>query len=65
MKITEKLTFQEYWEDERFAYKKPVLNGSLKQIHGDNIYHLEDNIWLQSDSHHSGYDGILNDKNRK
>lgn len=57
MKITEKLTFEEYWKDPRFQNKKPVLNGSLKQIHGDNIYNNENNVWIQLDSHHSDYDG--------
>lgn len=65
MKVTERLTFQEYWEDERFSYKKPVLNGSLKQIHGDNIYHNENNEWQQSNSHHSLYDGNINERNLK
>lgn len=63
MKVTEKITFQEYWEDERFNYKKPILNGSLKQIHGDNIYYNNDNIWYQIDSHHSFHEGELNTKN--
>ncbi|QNR85879.1 hypothetical protein H9N25_05365 [Pedobacter riviphilus] len=65
MKVTDKLTFQEYWLDERFNYKKPVLNGSLKQIHGDNIYSNKDGVWIQSDSHHSLHDGLLNEKNLK
>ena len=65
MKVTEKLTFQEYWEDQRFSYKKPVLNGSLKQIHGDNIYHNENGEWIQLDSHHSLYDGQINEGNLK
>ena len=38
MRVSEKLTFAQYWEDERFANKKPVMNGSLKQKYGDNIY---------------------------
>lgn len=65
MKVTEKLTFQEYWDDKRFNYKKPILNGSLKQIHGDNIYYNQDKIWYQLDSHHSFYEGELNEKNLK
>lgn len=63
MKVSEKITFQEYWEDARFSYKKPILNGSLKQIHGDNIYYNTDNEWFQLDSHHSLHDGNLNNKN--
>lgn len=66
MKVTEKITFQEYWEDPRFNNKKPVINGSLKQLHGDNIYSKDkNNDWHQLDSHHSDYEGKLNEKNKK
>jgi len=65
MKITEKFTFEEYWNDARFQRKKPVLNGSLKQIHGDNIYYKEEDIWHQMDSHHSYYGGMVNENNLK
>ncbi len=54
MKVEGKLTFQEYWEDERFQYKKPVINGSLVQIYGDNFYHLDkEGNWIQEYSAHS------------
>ncbi len=60
MKVDEWLTFQEYWKDERFQYKKPRANGSLVQIYGDNIYHHAEEIedptiedWIQEDSAHS------------
>lgn len=65
MKVTEKISFQKYWEDERFNYKKPILNGSLKQIHGDNIYYNENDNWIQIDSHHSLYNGQINEGNLK
>jgi len=65
MRITEKISFEEYWYDERFKRKKPVLNGSLKQMHGDNIYYKENESWCQMDSHHSFFDGKLNEANRK
>lgn len=65
MRVTEKMTFEEYWSDERFKRKKPVLNGSLKQIHGDNIYYKENGIWCQMNSHHSFYDGVVNEANLK
>lgn len=65
MKVTEKITFQNYWEDQKFSYKKPVLNGSLKQLHGDNIYYNENNEWYQIDSHHSLHDGQINIGNLK
>ena len=65
MKVTEKLSFEEYWNDKRFSKKKPVLNGSLIQLHGDNIYYKESNSWRQVDSHHSLPDGKLNAENLK
>lgn len=62
MKVQEKITFQEYWEGNRFQYKIPVPNGSLKQRYGDNIYWFdhESNEWKQEDSHHSNEDGSMN-----
>ena len=65
MKVTEKLTFNEYWNDKRFSPKKPVINGSLKQIHGDNIYYNDAGKWEQSDSHHSFPNGNYNEANLK
>lgn len=66
MKVTEVLTFQEYWEDERFICKKPVMNGSLVQMYGDNIYWKDkDDEWHQENSHHSLEDGRLNERNLK
>lgn len=54
MKVEGKLTFQEYWDDERFQYKKPILNGSLVQLFGDNFYHLDkEENWIQESSAHS------------
>jgi hypothetical protein len=65
MKVEEKLTYNEYWEDKRFQYKKPIFNGSLKQCYGDNIYYLdpESKVWHQQDSHHSLEDGSINERN--
>jgi len=55
MKVEEKIDFNQYWIDSRFQYKKPVINGSLVQIYGDNIYHQDDDskIWIQEESAHS------------
>ena len=55
MKLEEKLTFEKYWEDPSFQNKKPVLNGSLVQMYGDNIYHkdLKTGEWIQENSAHS------------
>lgn len=65
MKVTEILTFDTYWTDVRFQIKKPVRNGSLVMMVGDNIYHQDagsDN-WIQEDSHHSNPDGSPNISN--
>lgn len=57
MRVTETMTFNEYWEGERFGRKKPNLRGSKKQAFGDNIYFKDDaGSWIQQDSHHS-YEG--------
>lgn len=61
MKVTEKIGFQEYWEDARFSLKKPCRNGSQVKLLGDNIYHRNENgNWVQEDSHHSNQDGSPN-----
>jgi len=65
MRIDEKLTFDDYWNDLRFRYKKPIFNGSLKQTYGDNIYHSDNAIWIQENSHHSLPDGSENLKNKE
>lgn len=63
MKVTEKIHYEDYWSDERFKRKKPDMDGSIKNRMGDNIYEyigkdeLDNNSWLQHDSHHSLQDG--------
>lgn len=65
MKVSETLTYDEYWRDPRFRQKRPNLNGSLKQAFGDNIYHrnLNTGKWIQENSHHSLADGRPNRAN--
>jgi len=67
MKVDEKISFNEYWKDERFQFKKPIFNGSLKQCYGDNIYYFDENSnkWHQQDSHHSLENGEINPRNLK
>lgn len=61
MKVTEKLTFEEYWNDPRFQFKKPIANGSLTKIHGDNVYSKDSSgIWIQHPCQHSFEDGSPN-----
>ena len=63
MKVSETMTFDEYWDDPRFECKKPNLSGSRKQAFGDNVYHREAGRWLQADSHHSCPGGRPNPNN--
>lgn len=65
MCVNEVMTFNDYWNDERFQCKKPYLDSSLKYAFGDNIYHRDDNSnrWIQSNSHHSHRDGSPNSDN--
>jgi len=67
MQVNEKLSYNRYWNDRRFQYKKPILNGSTTQIHGDNIYYFnpDTHLWYQADSHHSLEGGLENEGNRK
>lgn len=67
MQVEERVTFQDYWDDSRFEYKKPVLNGSLVQIYGDNIYHQnpETKRWIQENSAHSLDRGRVNREHLK
>jgi Nucleotide modification associated domain 2 len=65
MAVSEVLDFDAYWADRRFRSKRPVLNGSLKLVYGDNIYHREEKRWVQANSHHSRPDGRTNAANLK
>lgn len=62
MKVTKKITFNEYFSNQRHSHKKPIMNGSLKNMYGDNIYHLVEKSgkWNQINSHHSYSDGSIN-----
>lgn len=59
MRVTNVLSFNEYWEASQYRCKRPVRNGSRKTIVGDNIYHRApgSHQWLQEDSHHSQPNG--------
>lgn len=67
MRIDEETTFDKYWRDERFAKKRPVLNGSFKVRFGDNIYHRKHagGPWIQADSRHSKLGAVANATNLK
>lgn len=64
MQVKDKITFNEYWNNPKYKNKKPIMNGSLVQMNGDNIYCKVDNdTWLQADSHHSYENGQTNHYN--
>jgi len=65
MRITETLSFNEYWANEAYFDKRPVRNGSSVMMIGDNIYHRDQasGPWQQLDSHHSNPDGTPNPLN--
>lgn len=64
MRVTEAISFNEYWSDPRFQRKKPNLHGSRMYTFGDNIYRKnDDGLWFQADSHHSLPNGAPNEFN--
>lgn len=63
MRVAKKLTFDEYWNDPAFLDKRPIRNGSLVMLVGDNIYHHDGIGWTQEDSHHSKIDGTRDPSN--
>lgn len=66
MQVTERISFEDYWTDKRFQYKKPLMNGTLVTMFGDNFYHRDKNgKWIQEDSAHSKIDGSCNSKHLK
>lgn len=62
MRVTEAMSFDQYWNDPRFTAKKPNVNKSAKHFFGDNIYHnvIESQSAEQSNSHHSFEGGNTN-----
>jgi hypothetical protein len=65
MRVDEKISFDDYWDDDRFYFKRPIMNGSNKQFYGDNIYHRDVTTgeYIQENSHHSLENGLLNELN--
>ena len=65
MRVSEVMTFNEYWHDPRFEEKHPDMHASISKAFGDNIYHRDNisNEWIQIDSHHSYEHGKQNLKN--
>ena len=65
MRVTETMSFDDYWDDPRFEAKRPNLYSSRRKAFGDNIYHRASvsGEWVQSDSHHSFPNGVSNPRN--
>jgi hypothetical protein len=64
LRVTGKCSFQEYWDDPRFALKRPNFKSSRDRAYGDNIYHHDAaGNWIQERSHHSFEDGAANTQN--
>jgi hypothetical protein len=59
MHVTGDLSFNEYWNSERFRGKRPVRHGSRRTMVGDNVYHTDPKTgkWLQENSVHSQPNG--------
>lgn len=61
MQVEERIKLDQYWNDERFQFKKPITNGSLVMMFGDNFYHKDEHgKWIQEDSAHSLIGGKTN-----
>jgi len=59
MRVAERMDFDEYWADPRFAAKRPNLDGDRRQRCGDNIYRRDPATgeWIQEPGGHSNDDG--------
>ena len=59
MRVTERVSFDEYWRDSRFRRKKPLCRSKNSvRKYGDNIYRpLRKGDFLQLPSEHSNDDG--------
>lgn len=62
MKVSKKISFNEYWLNPEYSMKKPSMHASLKRMYGDNIYYYNNSKkqWEQLDSHHSYENGKIN-----
>jgi hypothetical protein len=67
MRVEEKILFNDYWEDPRFQYKKPIVTGDFREMYGDNFYHKNSitKEWIQENSAHSLEEGKPNLKHLK
>ena len=66
MRVSETMSFEEYWASPEYRCKRPVRSRSLKVMVGDTIYHRDGRAqWVQENSHHSRPDGTPDAANMK
>ena len=60
MRVDDIISFDDYWNDLRYAAKRPVVGSSLMAWYGDNVYHRDEESgeWVQAFSFHSDGDGL-------
>lgn len=64
MKVSSIINFDLYWSDDLYKFKKPLMNGSVMQVYGDNIYHTDGSGAVrQIYSFHSNSDGSTSVEN--
>ena len=65
MRVTETMTFDEYWNAPRFLDKRPAKQATFEKDFGDNIYHRNktSHRWRQAPSKHSNKCGKVNMRN--
>ena len=64
MRVENTYTFDEYWNDPDYFFKRPFFGGKYQACYGDNIYHhSKDDRWIQENSHHSYEGGVVNMNN--
>lgn len=64
LRVSSRMSFQEYWNDDRYAVKRPNFRSGKSHAYGDNIYHRDaTGNWIQERSHHTFPDGSLNQAN--
>jgi hypothetical protein len=56
MEVDERVHMNDYFHDERFVAKKPILDGTAQQRCGDNFYSLDATVrWIQHpNGNHTG-----------
>ena len=61
MRVSETMSFTEYWHDPRFRYKRPDATAGDCRRYGDNAYHRDQDAggWQQVESHHSEGNGCV------